>query len=124
MTIPKPRQPSRVAKLPSATKGSKYGNVKTRFGDEVFDSRRECNRWIELRRLQNAGLISELERQVTYDLTVNGVCVAKIRPDFRYRRDGELVVEDVKSKPTMTPIFRLKAKLLKVLHGVTLEIVQ
>ena len=102
---------------------NKYGAVKTRFGDEVFDSRRECNRWMELRTLQRAGLISDLERQVTYDLTVNGVRVARIKPDFRYQRDGQTVVEDVKSKPTMTPVFRLKAKLLEVLHGVKLELV-
>lgn len=105
-------------------KRSKYGAVKTVFGTEVFDSRRECHRFIELRHMQRAGLISELERQVAYDLTVNGVKVAKIIPDFRYRRGDEVVVEDVKSTPTMTPIFRLKAKLLKAIHGVTLEIVQ
>lgn len=103
---------------------NKYGAVKTRFGDEVFDSRRECNRWIELRRLQTLGEISDLERQVSYDLTVAGVRIGKIKPDFRYRRAGELVVEDVKSKPTMTAIFRWKAKHLKAEHGVALEIVQ
>lgn len=73
--------------------------------------------------MERAGLISDLERQVTYDLTVNGVRVARIKPDFRYQRDGETVVEDVKSKPTMTPVFRLKAKLLQAIHGVKLELV-
>lgn len=112
-------------KLPKQAKGSrnKYGAVKTRFGDEVFDSRREANRWIELRRLQSLGTISDLERQVTYDLTVNGLRVCRMKPDFRYVRDGLVVVEDVKSMPTMTPVFRLKAKLLKAIHGVTLEVV-
>lgn len=116
--------PVRVSSAFAPAKRSKYGAVKTRFGEEVFDSRKECERWIALRRLQQAGEISDLERQVSYVLTVAGVKVGAIRPDFRYRRNGQLVVEDVKSKPTMTPLFKWKAKHLAAEHGVTLEIYQ
>lgn len=104
-------------------KRSKYGNVKTWVGADCFDSRREAERWLALRLLERQGKITELERQVSYDLTVSGVLVGKIRPDFRYRRNGKLVVEDVKSTPTMTPLFRWKAKHLAAEHGVKLELV-
>jgi len=103
---------------------NKFGAVRTVFEGQTFDSKREAARFAELRRLERAGQITNLERQVTYDLTVAGVRIGRIKPDFRYRRGGELVVEDVKSKPTMTPMFRWKAKHLLAEHGVKLEIIQ
>lgn len=103
---------------------SKFGNVKTWVGTDCFDSRREAERWLTLRLLQRAGEITELERQVVYRLTVAGVVIGKIIPDFRYRSGGQLVVEDVKSKPTMTPMFRWKARHLAAEHGIVLEIVE
>lgn len=102
---------------------SKFGNVKTWVGGDCFDSRREAERWLTLRLLERAGEIADLERQVSYDLTVAGVKIGTIRPDFRYRRGDVLVVEDVKSKPTMTPMFRWKAKHLAAEYGIKLELV-
>lgn len=108
----------------SGSSKSKFGNVKTYVGEDRFDSRGEAERWLALRLLQRAGEIADLERQVVYPLTVAGVVVGKIIPDFRYRRAGVLVVEDFKSPATMTPLFRWKRKHLLAEHGVTLEIVQ
>lgn len=102
---------------------SKYGAIPTTVGDIRFDSRREATRWLELCWLEKAGEITALERQVTYALTVKGVSIGKVVPDFRYLRAGAVVVEDVKSKPTMTPLFRWKAKHLAAEHGVKLELV-
>ena len=47
---------------------SKYGNKRTFVGTELFDSRHEADRWIELTLMQKAGEISELKRQVPFSL--------------------------------------------------------
>ena len=106
-----------------ARPANKYGAHRTQVDGVWFDSRRESRRWSELRLLERAGEIAGLERQVEYPLSVSGVVIGKIRPDFRYLRAGKTVVEDVKSKPTMTPLFRWKAKHLLQEHGVKMELV-
>lgn len=107
-------------KTPAIANGSKrankYGAVKTIFGDEVFDSRREAARWIELRHLQTAGEISGLERQVRFPLKVVGKLICTYVADFVYRdKAGVLVVED--SKGCRTREYITKAKLFAALHG-------
>lgn len=48
---------------------SKYYNIKTRAVDgTVFDSHKEARRWDELLLLQRAGKITDLQRQVKYEL--------------------------------------------------------
>lgn len=49
-----------------------------------------------------------------------GECRAiRYRADFTYReRDGRLVVEDVKSKPTRTREYLIKRKLMKERRGI------
>lgn len=86
-----------------------------------FDSRKEAARWIELRLLQKAGLISDLHRQVKFDLAVNGIKVCAYWADFTYIENAALVVEDTKSSATKTPVFRLKAKLMAAIHGITIR---
>jgi Protein of unknown function (DUF1064) len=99
----------------------KYGTApveeRTYYGI-VFDSKGEMNRWCALIWEDLAGKISDLERQVEYRLEVNGVLIAKYRPDFRYRRDGALVVEDFKAKPTRTRAYLMKRRLMKALYGI------
>lgn len=87
-----------------------------------FDSTAEYKRWNELLLLEKAGDISHLERQITYTMVVNGDKICAFRPDFRYFEGNELVVEDFKSPATVTPIFKLKAKLLKAIYGIDLRI--
>lgn len=46
---------------------NKYGNKKTRTSDGVLhDSRKEATRWCELRLLERAGEITDLDRQVEF----------------------------------------------------------
>jgi hypothetical protein len=107
----------------AAPKRSKFGNTVTMVGNLRFDSAKEARRWRDLTAEERAGDITNLERQVSYDLHVAGVKIGRIIPDFRYRRNGKLVCEDVKSKPTMTPLFRWKQKHLLNEHGIRLELV-
>lgn len=46
----------------------KYGNKKVVVDGMEFDSKKEANRWAELRILEKAGLISDLRRQVKFVL--------------------------------------------------------
>ncbi len=97
----------------------RYGNVKKPvFDNHRFDSQRELDRYLELKLLQKAGEICELELQPRYPIELGGIKVMlkskryhdKGRQlvyvaDFRYRRTAseitalpvnELVIEDVK----------------------------
>jgi hypothetical protein len=104
---------------------SKYRNQRVEMDGMTFASKREAARYAELRLLERIGDIHELECQPRFPLVVNGHRVATYVADFRYRqRDGTVVVEDVKSEPTKTPVYRLKAKLVAALHGVVISEVQ
>lgn len=102
-------------------KRSKYGAIRTRLDGYTFDSKAEAERWATLKILAAAGEITGLQRQVPYDLTVNGTRIARYVGDFEYRdRMGDSVVEDVKG--VLTPEFRLKAKLMEAIHGIVVQI--
>ena len=53
----------------------KYKNVPTIVDGIRFDSKKEANRDAELRLLQRAGHITNLQRQVPFDLIVDEVAV-------------------------------------------------
>lgn len=85
-----------------------------------FDSKAEAKRWFDLRTLEVNGLISRLERQVRYDFILNGVNLGFYKADYRYfdHAKARVVVEDCKG--VRTPVFALKAKLMRAIHGVTI----
>ena len=102
---------------------SKYGNRKVYVGDQLFDSKREADRWVELTLLQKAGKIQGLERQVPYGLIpaqkIDGKVVereVKYIADFVYHQDGQTVVEDAKGMKT--PEYIIKRKLMLWRHGI------
>lgn len=97
----------------------KYGNRKKVVSGIEFDSAKEATRYIELQLMRHAGMIRNLRVHPSYDIVVCGVLVCRMEPDFDYElcETGELVVEDVKSEPTKTRLYRLKKKLLKATHG-------
>ena len=95
----------------------KLRNVKVIVGGIEFDSKREAKRWGELLMLERAGVITDLERQVKFELIPKqvetvpryGKTGKRLKDgervvekscdyiaDFAYTRDGERVVEDVK----------------------------
>lgn len=100
----------------------KYGAVKTTIDGLKFDSKLEGRRWNELKMLERAGAISGLQRQVPFDLIVNGHHVCQYRADFVYVQTttSERVVEDAKG--VLTPEFRLKAKLMEACFGIVIQI--
>jgi len=94
----------------------KYLSKKTIIDGHEFPSKKEGKRYVELKRRQELGEITNLELQPPFLLqegfTKNK---KKYRPityiaDFRYIEDGKTIVEDVKG--FKTPEYMLKKKLL------------
>ena len=114
---------------------SKYNNKKVFLPDgTVFDSEKEYARWCELRLLEKAGEIQNLQRQVPFEIippytevierygkkgqrlkdqikTIEKVCYYKA--DFTYYENGKLVVEDTKGFKTEAYVMKRKLMLHK-----------
>lgn len=100
---------------------SKYRSRTVTDGDGRFDSIAENRRWKELNLLLRAGLISDLRRQVRYELIPKQ---GKERAvfyiaDFVYTEKGETVVEDVKGVRTKEYI--IKRKLMLWRYGILIR---
>jgi hypothetical protein len=102
---------------PHWRKQNKYRN-KGCYHDEIyFPSKAEGERYLQLKAIEAKGWIAALELQPTYVVVVNNKQVCRYRADFRYNiiddRGTVLrhVVEDVKGMTT--PLYKLKAKLVK-----------
>ena len=100
---------------------SKMQNVRTSVDGYSLDSLSEARRYGELKIEEMAGIIANLEVHKPFRLVVNGIHICDYESDFTYRRDGKLVVEDVKSKGTITPTYRIKKKLLLAVLGITIQ---
>jgi hypothetical protein len=81
-----------------------------------FPSKKEGARYLVLRAMEKAGEIHCLELQPRYPLIVNGEKVGTYVADFRYFEGDTLRVEDVKG--ILTPVYRLKKKLVKALYQI------
>lgn len=104
---------------------SKYHSTPVEVDGIRFDSKREANRWFELRMLERAGKIEKLKRQVKYLLIPSqyrdGKCIERecsYLADFVYVKDGHLVVEDCKG--FRTPEYKIKRKLMLQLYDIRL----
>lgn len=96
---------------------SKYNATATVVDGLRFASKAEAARWIELRAAHEAGSIFDLQRQVKFKLNVNGIHVCDYVCDFTHRdASGYRTVEDVKGR--LTPVYRLKKRLLKAVLGI------
>lgn len=101
---------------------SKYNAQPTTVDSIRFASKAEARRYAELKLLERIGDVTELKCHPRFPMVVNGVKVCVYEADFSYRdRAGVLVVEDVKSRPTMTPQYKLKKNLLLALHGIAVR---
>lgn len=107
---------------------TKYNNKKVTVNGQVFDSKKEANRYKELRLLEKAGEIYDLRRQVKFKLIptqrdeVTGEVVERecsYKADFVYEKAGETVVEDVKGFRTKEYI--IKRKLLLYQYGIRIK---
>lgn len=104
---------------------SKYSAKKTVLDGIEFDSRKEANRYAELKVMERAGIIRDLKLQEEFELIPR--CgkerPAKYHADFSYTLTdtGEKVVEDVKSRATKTKDYILRRKLMNWRHGIQIR---
>lgn len=118
---------------------SKYGARKVMLDGILFDSRKEARRYRELKLLERAGQISNLELQKVFELIPaqyapsnevyqrgekkgqpkRGECIEKAVTyiaDFCYTENGKSIVEDTKGVRTKDYI--IKRKLMLYVHGI------
>ena len=122
---------------------NKCGNIKVEVDGIEFASKKEANRYCELKLLQRAGVIEDLELQKEFELIPaqyesfarygkNGQrlqdgkrCIEKscvYKADFVYKKGGQLFVEDAKGyrDPASATYakFVIKRKLMLHVHGI------
>lgn len=109
---------------PTAKKFNKFGAEKTVARDgTTLDSGHEAKVYQDLRFREAAGEITDLQRQVTIPLVVNGVKVCIIKVDFVFldKRTGARVYLEAKSPVTRTRQYVITRKLFLAIHGVAVE---
>jgi hypothetical protein len=101
----------------------KWANEPIIEGGHIFDSLAERDRYRYLRARLLAGEIRELKVHPPYSLDCNDIHIANYTADFSYREGlaGDVVVEDVKSPASRTPVYRLKRRLMLALHGIRVQ---
>lgn len=105
---------------------SKYHSKKAIVNGIEFDSRKEARRYSDLVLLERAGMITDLQRQVKFELIpsqrIDGKVVERsvtYVADFVYKQHGKTVVEDTKGFKTKDYI--IKRKLMLYIHGIRVK---
>ena len=100
----------------------KYNNKKT----NGYDSKKESKHAAQLKLLLKAGLITDLQEQVKFQLIppqyIDGKCVERrcsYIADFVYNENGKMVVVDVKG--VRTPEYVIKRKLMLYIHKIKIK---
>lgn len=104
---------------------NKFNARKTVVNGIRFDSKKEAERYKELKLLEKQGKIKDLETQPKFLLQGKFRCRGKTHREISYYADfmyvdcetGDKIVEDVKSKATITDVYRIKKKLFLNLYG-------
>lgn len=127
----------------NSAKKSKYNNKKivNEFG--TWDSKKEFKRWLVLKEAEVQGMITDLQRQVKYELipavrekyikhlkTKDKECERTLQLpitytcDFQYTKNGETIVEDIKASPksaALDKVFLVKEKLFRWRYGFAIK---
>ncbi len=96
---------------------NKYKNIITHVDGYRFDSKKESERYCELKLLVKAGQITKLQLQPKFEIqeafTKNskGYGAIKYIADFTYQENGKTVIEDVKG--VKTAVYRIKKKMFE-----------
>lgn len=121
----------------------KYKNKKTEYNGLLFDSKKELDRYLVLKKAEDDGVIFGLERQVKFELipAIKESYIEHLKTkdkvknrtiqlaitytcDFMYVKEGVNVVEDVKASPEMASLdkaFLLKEKLFRWKFGFSIK---
>ena len=114
----------------TAVKRNKFNATKIEKDGMKFDSVKEYKRYIELTAQMQRGEISGLQCQVKFELAPKVKIAGEKRAkpalryfaDFTYIKDGQFIVEDVKSAITRKlASFRNKKHLMKSVHDIDIS---
>lgn len=113
---------------------NKYKAKKIEIDGFTFDSKKEANRWLYLKRIEQAGFIKDLKRQVPFVLAkvIDGTDYIVRTPtgrsmcyfaDFSYydKEKKRIVYEDVKGFDT--PVSEIKRAIVDMFYGVKVNII-
>jgi hypothetical protein len=109
-------------------KRSKYRAIPTVVDGIRFSSKAEAKRYGELKLLERAGEISDLNRQQRYPLRAyeyedkDTQEIGHYVGDFEYLEKGKWVVEDVKG--FMTPLAKWKIKHFEIQYGIKVQLIK
>jgi len=95
---------------------NKYNAKKVEINGVQFDSKKEAQQWLKLENLAHRGIISELQRQVRFELVPKQKDERAVYyvADYVFKQDGKMVVADCKSAMTKKlPAYIIKRKLFK-----------
>lgn len=117
-----------------AGRDSKFGAIPTTTADgSKFKSIWEAEFYNDQWALQRIGEVALIEREVRYELIVNGVFICAYHLDFRItytersphwgKYPGNVRYVDTKSSATVTQLFRVKQQLMLALFGIRVEAV-
>ena len=103
-------------------KQSKYKNKKVAINGKVFDSKKEAKRYCELIKLEQSGLIKDLETQKKFLLLDTFKKNGKMFKPIYYYADfvyfdiysKKTIVEDVKG--VKTQVYKIKKKLFEFIY--------
>ena len=107
------------------SKVGKYNAQGKRIDGHFFASDAEAQRYIQLRRLEEAGRIRQLELQPVYRCTIENRKICDYRADFRYRVVSEtgmvlaVCIEDVKG--IVLNEYLIKKKLTEALYRIEVD---
>lgn len=109
-------------------RANKYGARKVTTTLGKFDSAKEARRYEHLLYMQRAGEISDLRRQVKFELVpgVKYTGAARAKPPIRYFADfvyldaaGQMIVEDAKG--VKTEGYNHKKHMMLAFHGIEIK---
>lgn len=113
-----------AAEYRQANKRNKYGAKKTTLDGITFDSKAEARYYAQLKQREKAGEVHSVELQRPYVLAVDGFLIATYKPDFSFWDQVEERQRVIDVKGVVTPVFRLKQKMMKAIYGIDIEVVK
>lgn len=103
---------------------SKYRNKRRTVDGITFDSIKEANHYSELKLLEKAGELWDLELQPRFPIKINGELICTYVADFKYtclfKAGGRASITDkiVDVKGVRTREYKLKKRLMKAVYGI------
>jgi len=107
---------------------SKFGNSITIYNGEKFHSKKEAGYAQYLDMMIKAKRVTKYEKQIPFDIVINNVKICKYVLDYAVHYPSG-VVEYVDVKPfdkrkkkfILNPVYQLKKKMMKAVHGINLK---